>query len=349
MKKLLNFWLLLPLYALVTGCDDGDGPDDRIWDFYNPSVCFFVQDPETGENLLDPESKSSILHRDIAVTYEGVRYEVVKPDDDPYYAVATRYNLPRPLALRLEAPDPSGSDKDWHLSFGEFDPTDGSRDREFTIEWGDGSSNTVNLDLYIEWRRHDPIIHSPIRLDGVSVPEKSGYGHWIFRLEKRFIPGGGMIWDFINPAVCFFVHDAVTGEDLLDPDSERSILVRDIAVTYKGKRYEVVKATDEPYFTAETRYNLPRPFALRLEALDPLGNIEGWHLSFGDFDPTQNYRDEVFTIDWGDGTTQRVRLDLYIEWVKDQPEIHSPIRLDDELFPRSDKGGYGHWIFERTE
>lgn len=110
------------------------------------------------------------------------------------------------------------------------------------------------------------------------------------------------IYDFVNPSVCFFVSDAATGVNLLDPDEAGTILGRPIAVTYDGKRYEV---TTDARPVPMTRATMPRPLALRLEGANEYDRIKGYHLAFGEFDPTDGLKGQSFVVDWGDGTSRR--------------------------------------------
>ena len=63
--------------GVLAGCSEEVEYEMPIYDFVNPSVCFFVSDAATGVNLLDPDEPDAILgYRPIAVTYGGKRYEV---------------------------------------------------------------------------------------------------------------------------------------------------------------------------------------------------------------------------------------------------------------------------------
>lgn len=77
MGKFKVFLLGVPLaLGALAGCSEEVEYEMPIYDFVNPSVCFFVSDAATGVNLLDPDEPDAILGRPIAVTYGGKRYEV---------------------------------------------------------------------------------------------------------------------------------------------------------------------------------------------------------------------------------------------------------------------------------
>ncbi|MCM1151316.1 MAG: hypothetical protein NC209_06770 [Alistipes sp.] len=170
---------------LWVGCDE-EPEDIWVWDFATFSVGFFVCDAETDADLLDPASEHNILGQPIAVVYAGTRYEVVP--DESSVAAATRFLMPKPLALRLvrsytyHEEDDGGLTKTYGpycLDFGEWTPEDGWHGQEFTIEWGDGSSNTVRFDLYIEWKKkNDPAVLAPIWFDGERQDD------WCITLRK---------------------------------------------------------------------------------------------------------------------------------------------------------------------
>lgn len=88
MGKFKVFLLGVPLaLGALAGCSEEVEYEMPIYDFVNPSVCFFVSDAATGVNLLDPDEPDAILGRPIAVTYGGKRYEVAA---DAVAAPATR-------------------------------------------------------------------------------------------------------------------------------------------------------------------------------------------------------------------------------------------------------------------
>ena len=173
MRNFKVFLLGVPLaLGVLAGCSEEVEYEMPIYDFVNPSVCFFVSDAATGVNLLDPDEPDAILGRPIAVTYGGKRYEVAA---DAVAAPATRATMPRPLALRL--------------AFGEFDPTDGLKGQSFVVDWGDGTSTKVEFDLYVVWKKnrkeriYEAEVHSPIRVDGAARGE-GYYDAWIIRITR---------------------------------------------------------------------------------------------------------------------------------------------------------------------
>jgi hypothetical protein len=117
----------------------------------------------------------------------------------------------------------------------------------------------------------------------------------------------GMIWDFNNPDICFFVKNAA-GENLLDPNVEGNILDNEITVDYDGNIYGLDRI--------RTRETIAVWYGLRIE---PLNNIDDTPvLKFGEFftqhrRDERSYQGETLTINWGDGTNDEVKFDLYVK------------------------------------
>ena len=93
------------------------------------------------------------------------------------------------------------------------------------------------------------------------------------------------------------------------------------------------------------------PLALRLEGANEYDRIKGYHLAFGEFDPTDGLKGQSFVVDWGDGTSTKVEFDLYVVWKKNrkeriyEAEVHSPIRVDGAA---RGEGYYDAWIIRIT-
>ncbi len=78
-----------------------------------------------------------------------------------------------------------------------------------------------------------------------------------------------------------------------------------------------------------------------------MGNIEGWHVSFGEWDPYDHFRNKKFTIDWGDGTQTEVEFNLLISKMRKKDiDIDSSIWVDGKAHG---SGYYDGWIINITK
>lgn len=159
--------------------------DFRIWDFNPLSIEYVVIDKSTGDNLLDPETPGNILANDITCEYNGEIYEIFnrdEPIDFPVYDKAgpsSRAILPVNLGLRYVygnnwVPDEENGEYKmaplFRLFFGEFDTCADLHNQEVVVNWGDGTSNKIVFNCYIEWIDKDnPKVHHEIWLDDVRV------------------------------------------------------------------------------------------------------------------------------------------------------------------------------------
>ncbi len=135
--------------------------EPRIWDFNNPDICIFVKN-DKGDNLFDADVEGNILDYDITVDYNGETYSISH----------TRATHARWLGLRVEAYNNILDDTPV-LKFGEFKTTSGSdsyHGEKFTINWGDGTSDEVKFDLYIQGRHN---VKKKIWLNGELRSENS--------------------------------------------------------------------------------------------------------------------------------------------------------------------------------
>ncbi|MDR3235237.1 MAG: hypothetical protein LBT48_00720 [Prevotellaceae bacterium] len=141
-----------------------------------------------------------------------------------------------------------------------------------------------------------------------------------------------MIWDFANYSVYFNVVNEA-GHNLLDTATVGNIVGSNITVDYQGQTFKP-ESWDES--TPDTKATMPMPLALRVEYSDHFGVTL---LSFGEFSPDHHsdnksgYKGETFIIDWGDGTKDTVKFDLYITWKKCNPTVHKSLYLNDKLYP----------------
>lgn len=157
MKRSFSFVLML-LLVFFAGCkEDNDGPGDMIWDFVNYSIYFSVRDAN-GINLLDPTAVGNILGNGITIEYKGKVFPLKDSEID------TRFNMPRSLALRKSELLKENKSVPV-LSFGEFSPEYNYQNESFTINWGDGTKDVVQFDLYITWKKQEPTVHRTLHLN----------------------------------------------------------------------------------------------------------------------------------------------------------------------------------------
>lgn len=175
MKWLNRLSILISAVCLFGSCENDD---DIIWDFPCYSASIYPVDVKTGISLLDPEYSDNAFEQNINVEYNGKIYPVT---------IDSRANIPMPLALRYKDYDWYWNNEkncaEWvtshHLEFGEFSPSMDYHGEEFTIHWGDGTSNKVRFDCYIVWRsKTKPKVVEALWLDGVLQDD------WAFTIRK---------------------------------------------------------------------------------------------------------------------------------------------------------------------
>lgn len=134
-------------------------------------------------------------------------------------------------------------------------------------------------------------------------------------------PADDMIWDFACYEMRVEVVDEA-GNDLLNPATAGNILDDSVRVVYGGVSYS--RDTN----LIQTRYLPPAPLALRYYKVETTGQ---YRMAFGEFTPTDDHENDAFTIEWGDGTADKVAFDCYISWDGDnQPTVHKKIYLNGE-------------------
>lgn len=121
--------------------------------------------------------------------------------------------------------------------------------------------------------------------------------------------GNDMIWDIYPVNISFYVQDR-EGNDLLNPTTEGNILKNDIKVLYNGEEYPRDKDM------SKTRAYLAVLSGLKT---DKYGN--DYLLIFGEFDGAKDHNDS-FTIDWGDGTQDRISFIHRFEMGNNEPKTY---------------------------
>lgn len=146
---------------------------------------------------------------------------------------------------------------------------------------------------------------------------------------------GDLIWDFSTRSIMLKVVNA-SGQNMLDESTANGWKAEDISATYKDESYPCT-IVDEPLYQPQsdipTRY-LPA-FMLGLRTSTEKQNRL---LYFGDFTPTNNYKDTPITFHWPDGTTTTITFDFYITWKsKNDPVVTFKCYLNGKELPQ-DKG-----------
>lgn len=160
-KILFYFFITSLLFGFIACSDNNDGPaPDVIWDFANYSIEFDVSDSQ----LINDETSLS----KIKITYDGKEYFYSKEESDRY----SSYNKATycfPLAVRCYNPWRDKNRPNTTLGFGEFRPDDNHKNKEFTIDWGNGRIDNIKFSIYITWKKGDPTVHRKLKFNGESV------------------------------------------------------------------------------------------------------------------------------------------------------------------------------------
>ena len=120
--------------------------------------------------------------------------------------------------------------------------------------------------------------------------------------------------------MCFIVKDT-EGNNLLDPLYGGNILDRDIEVEYGGERYALELSE---YPNDNTMFGL---YTGRVEdGMDEIPCIMFWY-----FYVSKDRGSHVFSIDWGDGTTDEIKIDYYYKVEDCEPVIYQKAYLNGVL------------------
>lgn len=258
----------------------------------SPVAIVFTQRDAEGRDLLNPAVEGNLLAGAICVTCDGETFEpVTVPAEETRRPVASK-------ALRHSYDDELGC---YVLALGEFGLAE--RSREVIVDWGNGTTQTVVLNYYREGDPCDGDLYRTLDTSGwtdmLNMPRL---------VDSALIPevncDQDIIWDFVNYFVCMEVVDA-EGHDLLDPDTPGNVLDRELKAVFRGQMYPLLPEG------SDTRYLPPMELGLRRWYHEPM---QRYLLLFGEFSPTDQWKDATFTLDWGDGTQDRFQFDCYIWW-----------------------------------
>ena len=121
--------------------------------------------------------------------------------------------------------------------------------------------------------------------------------------------GSDVIYDIAPIVLRVYLVDS-DGTDLLDPaNAGNGIDVSGITAEFQGKTY-VLSDKEQGVREVGTKAYMPYFSGLNLES-DPYGR---WMLSFGELDGEENFDNEDFTINWGDGTSTVITIFNKFKW-----------------------------------
>lgn len=147
--------------------------------------------------------------------------------------------------------------------------------------------------------------------------------------------GEDIIWDFNTQSVMLKVVNA-SGQNMLDETTANGWKAEDISATYKDESYPCT-IVDEPLYQPQS--DIPtRYLPAFMRGLRTSTEKQNRILYFGDFTPTNNYKDTPITYHWPDGTTTTITFDFYITWKsKKDPVVTFKCYLNGKELPQ-DKG-----------
>lgn len=102
----------------------------------------------------------------------------------------------------------------------------------------------------------------------------------------------------------FIVQDA-DGNDLLDAKTPGNILSQPIKAIYNGKEL--------PLDSMKDKWVPANPIQINFSGLTLHEGGDSYYLEFGLFDSLNDYKNETFIIDWGDGSTTTVTFSRYYD------------------------------------
>ncbi len=128
-----------------------------------------------------------------------------------------------------------------------------------------------------------------------------------------------MIWDFYNYRIEF----TLSNDELLNDEE----FLSKVYITYNGKKYTYSKEESERF---QTRATYCYPLAIRCYNEYRDKDYPNTILGFGEFRPDDDYKNQEFTIDWGNGRVDKIGFDIFITWKKGYPTVHKKLRVNGE-------------------
>ncbi len=156
----LKYVILCLLGLMLCSFSCSESEDFVIRDFSPIEMKMYVMNEE-GYNLLDENTENNLLGNAIKAINNGAAYyldtSTVEEEKEPVSRAlhATFYGL-KLMKDRDGQP---------YVCFGEFDGARNFDNEIITLDWGDGTYNTVTFDSRVSWQKSEPIIHRYFYLD----------------------------------------------------------------------------------------------------------------------------------------------------------------------------------------
>ena len=164
MKVTKYKYVILSLFAVMLCSFSCEGPEEMAsLDFSPVELKLYVMNDE-GYNLFDAKTENNLLSNDIKAINNGAAYPlntdyVEEEHEVSPVSAATFYGL------KLKR-DKTG---ETYVSIGEFEGGKSFDNEIVTIDWGDGTYNTIKFDSRVSWWKSEPIIHRFYFLDKETV------------------------------------------------------------------------------------------------------------------------------------------------------------------------------------
>lgn len=147
---------LIGLLLTSFSCSENE---DMIYDFAPIELKVYVSTVD-GSNLLDNKIEGNLLNNSIKIIHNGTAYDL-DIESTEKEKPATKAYLPIFHGLKLQT-DINGNP---YLYIGEFDGAADYENEIVTVDWGDGTYNTITFDSRVSWRKSEPVIHRFFYLD----------------------------------------------------------------------------------------------------------------------------------------------------------------------------------------
>lgn len=157
MKRFIFYLMAACSILQFVGCEKADNEQNVLVDT-NPTPLYFIVKDTNGNNLLDADYEGNILNNDIEITVNG----------GERYGVATTEVIPdgenRGLYIDKQC-----------LEYWFIHHTEGDKRQHFEIDWGDGTSDIVEVSYYFTTHNQgkDIVSHKKVWVNGVVKTEGS--------------------------------------------------------------------------------------------------------------------------------------------------------------------------------